>query len=115
MKPATGIWDVLTNTILFLLGFALLVAVGVWYAPLFKQNQTMRAELERLKTEVAMEQTRSHQLGTTLKLLNHDRRSQERLIREHLGYARPGETVFRFVDPPPQPAAPAASAAAPSR
>ena len=115
MKSATGIWDVLTNTILFLLGFALLVAVGVWYAPLIKQNQTMRADLERLKSDVATEQARSHQLGTTLKLLNNDRRSQERLIREHLGYAKPGETVFRFVDPTPQPIGPAAPAAAPAR
>ena len=120
MKTATGIWDVLTNTILFLLGFALLVAVGVWYAPLIKQNQTMRADLDRLKAEVASEQARSHQLGTTLKLLNNDRRSQERLIREHLGYARPGETVFRFVEPSAAPVAPAttvtpAAPAAPGR
>ncbi len=120
MKSATGIWDVLTNTILFLLGFALLVAVGVWYAPLIKQNQTMRADLDRLKSEVATEQARGHQLGTTLKLFNNDRRSQERLIREHLGYAKPGETVFRFVEPIPQTATPvapvpAAAPAAPGR
>ena len=109
MKPATGIWDVLTNTILFLLGFALLVAVGIWYAPLIKQNEKMRADYQRLKAEVATEQARSHQLGTTLKVLNNDRRSQERLIREHLGYAKPGETVFRFVEPAPQLVAPAAA------
>lgn len=117
MKSATGIWNVLTHAIIVLLCFALLVAVGIWYAPLFKQNQRLRAHLEQLRADVAAEQARSHQLGTTIKLFHNDRKSQERLIREHLGYARPGETVFRFIEPPavPQPAATAPGSLPPAR
>ena len=111
MKSATGIWDVLTNAILVLLFVAVLVAVAVWYSPLIKENQTMRAEIQRLKREGAQEDERKRQLDSTIALLRTDRKSQERLIREYLGYAKSDEMVFRFVEPvapAPAPRAPAA-------
>lgn len=113
MKSATGIWDVLTNAILVLLFVAVLVAVAVWYSPLIKQNQTMRAEIQRLKRAGAQEEERKRQLDSTISLLRTDRKSQERLIREYLGYAKSDEMVFRFVEPATP--APAPRAPAPAR
>ena len=50
-----GIWDKLTKAVVFLLIIAALIAVAVWYLPLIKQNERMRAEILRLEQEVATE------------------------------------------------------------
>ena len=53
-----GIWDKLTKAVVFLLIIAALIAVAVWYLPLIKQNERMRAEILRLEQAVnAEEQT----------------------------------------------------------
>ena len=51
-----GIWDKLTKAVVFLLIIAALIAVAVWYLPLIKQNERMRAEILRLEQEVAAEE-----------------------------------------------------------
>ena len=106
MNSTSGIWNALNNAILVLLFFAVLVSVAVWYSPLVRQNETMRAEILRLKREIAQEEERARDWKTAIDLVRNDRKAQERLIRENLGYARPGEVVFRFVEPAVTPVPP---------
>lgn len=99
MKVDLGIWDKLAKVIVFLLLASILVAIAGTYAPLLRQNQRMREEILRLKEQVAAEESRSRQLKTAVDALRNDPKTVERLARERLGYAKPGETVIRFQEP----------------
>jgi cell division protein FtsB len=90
-----SIWDKLTRLVIGLLLVAGLVAVGVWYLPLIRQNENMRRELLRLETAVAKEAEANRQLNSAVNAAN-DPKVVERMAREKLGYAKPGETVIRF-------------------
>jgi len=102
-----GIWKTLNRVVLVLLAGAGLVALGLWYLPLIKQNERERKEIIRLDTEIQREEETGKQLNAAIQSLNHDPKALERLARERLGYAKPGETVIRFETPatnlPPQP------------
>ena len=73
-----------------------LVAIGVWYLPLIRQNERMRSEVLRLDREVAKEAETRKQLNASVESLNNDPKAVERLVRESIGLAKPGETVIRF-------------------
>jgi cell division protein FtsB len=96
MNVADSIWDKLTRVVLGLLFLAALVAVGVWYLPLIQQNERMRREVMRLETLVQKEAETKRQLTDTMEALTSDPKAVERLAREKMGYAKPGETVIRF-------------------
>ncbi len=91
-----NIWDKLTRAVVFLLFVAGLLAVAVWYLPLIKQNERMRKEILRLDGQVQKEDEIGKQLRASIDALRHDSKAVERLARERLGYAKPGETVIRF-------------------
>ncbi len=99
MNVDVGIWDKLSRLVVFLLFLAGLLAVAIWYLPLIKQNERMRKEILRLDTRVQKEEETAKQLRLSLDSLRHDPKAIERMARERLGYAKPGETVIRF-DPP---------------
>jgi len=82
--------------VIFLLFVAGLIAVGVWYLPLIKQNQAYRKEIFRLDANIQQEVETGHQLRNSVEALRRDPKAVERLAREHLGYSKPGETVVRF-------------------
>jgi cell division protein FtsB len=100
VKVDLGIWDRLTKATLLLLLLAAVVAVGVWYLPLIQQNERMRQEVLRLETQIKLEEETARQLKLSTDALRNDPKAVERLAREKLGYARPGETVVRFEPPP---------------
>ena len=66
------------------------------YLPLIHQNERMRAEKLRLEMELEKDTEKSRQLKAEIEALRNDPKTIERLTREKLGYARPGETVVRF-------------------
>ncbi|HEV2394225.1 MAG TPA: septum formation initiator family protein [Verrucomicrobiae bacterium] len=99
MNVDLGIWDKLTRLVIFLLFLAGLLAVAVWYLPLIKQNERMRKEILRLDAEIQKEEAAGKGLKGSIEALRHDPKAIERLARERLGYAKPGETVFRFDAP----------------
>ena len=101
MNVDLGIWDKLTRMVVFLLFLAFLLAVGIWYLPLIRQNERMRKEILRLDTQLDKAKEAEKQLRTSIEALNHDPKAVERLARERLGYAKPGETVIRFEALPP--------------
>ena len=99
MKDDLGIWDKLTRTVIFLLFVAGLLLVAIWYLPLIKQNERYRKEILRLDNLVQKEEETGKQLRTSIDALRFDPKAVERLARERLGYAKPGETVIRFEAP----------------
>lgn len=99
MNVGLSIWDKLTRVVVFLLFLAGLLGVAVWYLPLIKQNERMRKEILRLDEHIQKEEETGKQLRGSIDALRHDPKAVERLAREQLGYAKPGETVFRFVPP----------------
>lgn len=99
MKVDLGIWGKLTwaATILALLA-GLTLVIG-WYLPLINQNESMRHEILKLNEKIQQEEETSKKLRASIDALQHDPKTVERVIREKLGYAKPGETVVRFEEP----------------
>lgn len=105
MNVNLGIWGKLTRAVIFLLLIAGLLAVGLWYAPVIRRNERMRKEILRLDKQIRKAEEERKQLESSVKALNRDPKAVERLAREKLGYAKPGETVIRFTAPTNQPVA----------
>ena len=99
MNVDLGIWSKLTKMVAWLLLLAGLLLVGVWYLPLIQQNERMQRENLRLERELDQEKEKSKQLQAEIDALRNDPKTVERLTREKLGYAKPGETVVRFEQP----------------
>lgn len=100
MKVDLSIWDKLTRVVIFLLFVAGILLVAIWYLPLIKQNERMRKEILRLDTLIQKEEENGKQLRTSIDALRRDPKAVERLARERLGYAKSGEYVIRFEEPP---------------
>jgi cell division protein FtsB len=99
MNVDLGIWSKLTKMVAWLLLLAGLLLVGVWYLPLIQQNARMQRENLRLERELQSQKEKSKQLQADIDALRNDPKTVERLTREKLGYAKPGETVVRFESP----------------
>ena len=99
MQVDLGIWNKLTwaVTVLGLLAGAGLVAGS--YLPLINQNQRMRAQIEALNVLIHAEETNAVNLRASIDAYLHDPRTVERLARENLHYAKPGEIVVRYSEP----------------
>lgn len=99
MKVDLGIWGKLSRVVVFLLCVAGLLGVGLWYLPLIQQNERMRRVVLRLDTQIAKADESNRQLKASIDALRFDPKAVERLARERLGYAKPGETMIHFYDP----------------
>jgi cell division protein FtsB len=96
MNVDLGIWGKLTRVVIFLLLLAVVMGIAVWYLPLIQRNERMRKEVLRLNTQVQKEEETSKQLKASIDSLRTDPKAVERLARERLHYAKPGEIVIRF-------------------
>jgi cell division protein FtsB len=99
MKVDLGIWGKLTWVVIVLALLSGLMLVGGWYLPLISQNERMRAEILKLDTQLQQEEDLAKRLKSSYEALRHDSNTVERLVREKFGYAKAGETVFRFEPP----------------
>jgi len=75
---------------------AVLLGIAFWYLPLIQQNERMRKEVLRLEAQVQQDEATNKLLKASIDSLRNDPKAVERLARERLGYAKPGETVIRF-------------------
>lgn len=73
--------------------------VAFWYVPLINQNERMRQDILKKSESIQQEEETSRKLRASIEALQHDPKTVERLVRERLGYAKPGETVVRFEQP----------------
>lgn len=103
MSAAPGIWSRLTQVVVCLIVIAVLLLLAMCYLPLIRQNERFRREILRHDGLIAREEAVARQTREALEILRTDPRAVERLARERLGYARPGETVIWFEAPAPAP------------
>jgi len=94
-----GIWDKLTRLVVCLLLMAGVLGVAVWYWPLIQKNERMRKDIFELNGRIQKEEEIAKTLSASIEAIRTDRRTVERLAREILCYAKPGETVI-FFEPP---------------
>jgi cell division protein FtsB len=99
MNVETNLWDKLTGVVIFLLFIAGLLGVAVWYLPLIHQNEGFRKRILQIDAQIDREHEIGKQLQSSIEALRRDPKAVERLTRERLGYAKPGETVIRFETP----------------
>ena len=99
MNVDTGIWGKLTRVVIVLLVIALLGIIWQWYLPLIKQNERMRRTTLILDNNIQVEEANQKQYKASIDTLRYDTNAIERLARERLRYAKPGETVIVFEPP----------------
>jgi cell division protein DivIC len=85
--------------ICLILSVALVVGIVVrLFLPLIDRQKELRARAEELRLDIQKEAEALRMLRLKQEKLQEDPRFIEKIAREKLGYAKPGETVFRFVD-----------------
>jgi hypothetical protein len=99
MNVDLGIWGKLTRVVIFLLLVAGALAVFVLYLPLIRHNERLRKEILRLEAQIQKQEDTMKQLKGSRDALLNDPKALERLVRERLRYAKPGETVVLFEPP----------------
>ena len=100
MNVDLGIWQKLSRLMAALIFAAAVLAVVVWYIPLFQQNERMRKEIQQLQGQIRREEQASRRLEQSIKSLRDDPKTVERMAREKLGYAKTNETVIYFESKP---------------
>jgi cell division protein FtsB len=101
MKVDLGILGKLTTVALILLALSFVLGVAVWYMPVIQHNERMRKEILRLEQEVRDAEEQNRRYKAAIDAISKDPKTIERLARERLRYAKPGETVFVFESPAP--------------
>jgi cell division protein FtsB len=99
MNAGQSIWDKLFRLVRALLLIAALLGVFLWYQPVIEKNQRLRGDELMLDNAIARETADAVSLEASLRALQNPT-TIERLARERLSYAKPGESVIHF-DPPP--------------
>jgi cell division protein FtsB len=99
MKVDLGIWSKLTWAVIVLGFIAGLGLVANFYLPLIRQNERMRRDIAELNLQIQKEEDIARNLKASMEGLRRDPKTVERLAREKLWYAKPDETVIRFIEP----------------
>lgn len=100
MNSGESIWDRLTRLVLILVVGAAILAIVIWYQPVINQNRGFRVQKLELEQKIAVETETARKLEAALRAMQ-DPRTVERLARERLSYAKPGEDVVLFQSPAP--------------
>jgi cell division protein FtsB len=97
-----SIWDKLTRLVMALLVIAGVLGIVVWYEPVVQENQRMREKKFELEKKIEQESKIAKKLETQLRSFENpglEKTLVERLARERLSYAKPGENVIHFEPP----------------
>jgi cell division protein FtsB len=98
MNVGQSIWDKLFRLVLVLMVVAGVLGTVLWYQPVIEENQRMRENKLALDRQIEHESETARKLDLELRALQNPT-TIERLARERLSYAKPGENVIHF-DPP---------------
>jgi cell division protein FtsB len=93
-----NLWDNLTRVVIFLIFAATVLCVVLFYTPEIKTNERMRKTVLELDKKIEKEEEVAKKLEAQTRSLQ-DPRTVERLARERLSYAKPGEIVVHFEQP----------------
>jgi cell division protein FtsB len=99
MNAGQSVWDKLFRLVLALLVVAGLLGVFLWYEPVIQENQRLRRDKLELEKRIDKELETARKLDADFRALQNPV-TIERLARERLSYAKPGENVIHF-DPAP--------------
>lgn len=80
----------------------ILIGLSAVFTPQIKQYHELRRKEAAIQEDIRLEDEILQHLRDQQEKLQSDPRFVEKVAREELGYAKPGETVFRFVDEEPQ-------------
>lgn len=80
---------------------AILLTWGAVFRPVLEERTALEAKKAELEVKVADLEAQLKELRENQARLESDPRFVEKVAREDLGYAKPGETVFRFVEDKP--------------
>jgi len=91
--------------LIYRISAALVVAVAlIWIGSLFypqiKKSQDLSVRQLQLEEEIQRDEEILRHLRMKQQRLLNDPRFVEKIAREELGLAKPGETVFKFIDDP---------------
>ena len=67
-----------------------------WYQPVIRQNEGMQRRIIHLRKQIAEENKIAQTLQAKIGSVTTNDFTLDRLAREKLGYAKPGEKVVRF-------------------
>jgi cell division protein FtsB len=99
MNAGQSIWDKLFRLVLALLVIASLMGIFLWYQPVIQENQRLRRDELDLEKKIDKETDMAKKMDADLRALQNPT-TIERLARERLSYAKPGENVIHFDSPP---------------
>jgi cell division protein FtsB len=91
-------WKFIQRICLILILVLVAGIVASFFLPLIRRQKELRARSEELRQDIQREAEYLRVLKQKQEKLQADPRFIEKIAREDLGYAKPGETVFRFVD-----------------
>ena len=103
MNDVETVWSRLNRLLCLLLLASAILLVGAWYRPLIRENTEKRKVLLRLENDIKREEALLPDKKAAVDALRNDPKTVERLAREKLGLARPGETVVHFDEPSSNP------------
>jgi cell division protein FtsB len=86
------------------IALAVLVIIGVssMFWPQIRRQQELQKKEAMLEEDIRLEEELFKHLKDQQERLRSDPRFVEKIAREELGYAKPDETIFKFVDDEPQ-------------
>jgi cell division protein FtsB len=96
MRVDLSIWDKLSRVVIILLFLAGILGLVFWYLPLIQQNEGIRKRILALEPQIKHEEESARRTKAAIDAFYHDPKAVERLVRESLGFAKPGETVIKF-------------------
>jgi cell division protein FtsB len=91
---------VTSRRLIVLLYFVLLIGGGVWAGAMLLEARAEYVQLKQVQAaseaKLAAAEARLREQERILQRLRTDPTYVEKVIRKQLGYARPGEVIFRF-------------------
>lgn len=93
-----NLWKFISR-ICLLLAVALVVGiVASFFLPQIERQRELRAREAELRQDIQKEAEKLRLLKLKQEKLQEEPRFIEKIAREEIGYAKPGETIFRFED-----------------
>ena len=95
-------WVFIYRTALVAVGILVIIGVIFMFLPQIEQQRELQRKEAQLQEEVRLKEELLQHLKRQQERLRSDPRFIEKIAREEFGLAKPGETVFKFVDEEPQ-------------
>jgi len=96
-----SIWVLIYRLSAAMVVAVILIWAGSLFYPQFKQAKDLTTRQLQLEEEIRRDEEILRHLRMKQQRLLNDPRFVEKIAREELGLAKPGETIFKFMDDPP--------------